>query len=252
MADTLEIVPSLACDFVDPPDLGGVDFSDSENDTPPTPTKNNIKKTNEKKKSALPPREHPNRGALKKLEAEFEKITKSHANGIGKKTLAKGGKSIRRGKNVPITKTIIKKGTNGGIKRPHRFKPGTVAIRDIKKQQSISFKKRAIARLPLQRLVREIAQDYKEDVRFTGRAFDALHEAVESFAIRMFEGSGNYTCISKLMTLYPEAVHAFLLSDREGWERVGWKIPQRIQQSFGLRPNVGPGSRHSGFSNNFG
>ncbi len=43
-----------------------------------------------------------------------------------------------------------------GVKKPHRFKPGTVALREIRKYQKSTDL--LIRKLPFQRLVREIAQ----------------------------------------------------------------------------------------------
>ena len=55
-------------------------------------------------------------------------------------------------------------GGAGGIKRVHRFRPGTVALREIRKFQKST--ELLIRKLPFQRLVREIAQEYKSDLRF--------------------------------------------------------------------------------------
>ena len=52
----------------------------------------------------------------------------------------------------------------GAIKKPHRFRPGTVALREIRKFQKST--ELLIRKLPFQRLVREIASDYKSDLRF--------------------------------------------------------------------------------------
>ncbi|THU60034.1 hypothetical protein C4D60_Mb07t08370 [Musa balbisiana] len=51
--------------------------------------------------------------------------------------------------------------TTGGVKKPHRFRPGTVALREIRKYQKST--ELLIRKLPFQRLVREIAQDFKYD-----------------------------------------------------------------------------------------
>ncbi len=48
------------------------------------------------------------------------------------------------------------------MKKPHRFRPGTVALREIRRYQKST--ELLIRKLPFQRLVREIAQDFK--VRF--------------------------------------------------------------------------------------
>lgn len=47
----------------------------------------------------------------------------------------------------------------GSVKKPHRFRPGTVALREIRRYQKST--ELLIRKLPFQRLVREIAQDFK-------------------------------------------------------------------------------------------
>jgi histone H3 len=47
----------------------------------------------------------------------------------------------------------------GGVKKPHRFRPGTVALREIRKYQKST--ELLIRKLPFQRLVREITQVFK-------------------------------------------------------------------------------------------
>ncbi|OIV98443.1 hypothetical protein TanjilG_16770 [Lupinus angustifolius] len=54
--------------------------------------------------------------------------------------------------------------TTGGVKKPHRYRPGTVALCEIRKYQKSN--ELLIRKLPFQRLVREIAQDFKTDLRF--------------------------------------------------------------------------------------
>ena len=73
----------------------------------------------------------------------------------------------------------------GGLKKPHRFRPGTVAIREIKRYQKST--ELLIKRLPFQRLVKEIAQDFKHDLRFQASALLALQEAAESYIIGLFQ-----------------------------------------------------------------
>jgi histone H3 len=50
----------------------------------------------------------------------------------------------------------------GGVKKPHRFRPGTVALREIRRYQKST--ELLIRKLPFQRLVREIAQDFKVNI----------------------------------------------------------------------------------------
>jgi histone H3 len=50
--------------------------------------------------------------------------------------------------------------------------PGTVALREIRKYQKST--ELLIRKLPFQRLVRELAQDFKNDLRFQSAAISAL------------------------------------------------------------------------------
>ncbi len=54
---------------------------------------------------------------------------------------------------------LLQTAAAGGVKKPHRFRPGTVALREIRRYQKST--ELLIRKLPFQRLVREIAQDFK-------------------------------------------------------------------------------------------
>eukprot|EP00804_Cyclotella_cryptica_P010094 CCRYP_018049-RA/>CCRYP_018049-RA protein AED:0.03 eAED:0.30 QI:0/-1/0/1/-1/0/1/0/130 len=56
----------------------------------------------------------------------------------------------------------------GGGRKPHRYCPGTVALREIRKYQKST--ELLICKLPFQRFVREITQDAKADIRFQATA----------------------------------------------------------------------------------
>lgn len=72
-----------------------------------------------------------------------------------------------------------------GIKKPHRYRPGTVALREIRRYQKST--ELLIRKLPFQRLVREIAQEAKTDLRFQSTAIAALQEAAEAYLVSLFE-----------------------------------------------------------------
>ena len=75
----------------------------------------------------------------------------------------------------------------GGVKKPHRYRPGTVALCEIRRyQRSMEM---LIRKLPFQCLVREIAQDFKADVRFQLAAIMAMQEASEAYLVGLFEDS---------------------------------------------------------------
>jgi histone H3 len=68
-----------------------------------------------------------------------------------------GGKAPRK---QLATKAARKSApTSGGVKKPHRYRPGTVALREIRKYQKTT--ELLIRKLPFQRLVREVSQDFK-------------------------------------------------------------------------------------------
>ncbi|GAA57909.1 histone H3, partial [Clonorchis sinensis] len=68
-----------------------------------------------------------------------------------------------------------------GVKKPHRYRPGTVAFREIRRyQKSIEL---PIRKLSFQRLVREIAQDFKTDFRFQSSAVSAPQKASEAYLV---------------------------------------------------------------------
>ena len=56
-----------------------------------------------------------------------------------------------------------KKPGKGNARKPHRYKPGTVALREIRKYQKST--ELLIKKIPFQRLVREIGTDFKSDLR---------------------------------------------------------------------------------------
>jgi histone H3 len=101
-----------------------------------------------------------------------------------------GGKAPRK---QLVTKAARKSApATAGVKKPHRYRPGTVALREIRKYQKSTDL--LIRRLPFQRLVREIAQGFKEDCRFQGLVILRMQEQAESFMVSMFEDA-NLLCI---------------------------------------------------------
>ncbi|XP_063785865.1 uncharacterized protein LOC134934338 [Pseudophryne corroboree] len=94
-----------------------------------------------------------------------------------------GGKAPRK---QLATKAARKSApATGGVKKPHRYRPGTVALREIRRYQKST--ELLIRKLPFQRLVREIAQDFKTDLRFQSSAVMALQEASEANLVGLFE-----------------------------------------------------------------
>ena len=87
----------------------------------------------------------------------------------------------------------------GGVKKPHRYRPGTVALREIRRYQKST--ELLIRKLPFQRLVREIAQEFKTDLRFQGSAVLALQEAAEAYLVGLFEDTNLCAIHAKRVTI---------------------------------------------------
>jgi histone H3 len=111
-----------------------------------------------------------------------------------------GGKAPRR---ALATKAARKcKPADGIVKKPHRWRPGTAALREIRKYQKST--ELLIRKLPFQRLVREVAQDFKSDLRFNSHAIMALQEASEAYLTSLFEDTNLCAIHAKRVTICPK------------------------------------------------
>jgi histone H3 len=126
--------------------------------------------------------------------ANKQKALQVNTKGSTKKTTRKGQKQQPR-KSAPAT---------DGVKKPHRYRPGTVALREIRKYQKST--ELLIRKLPFQRLVREITQDFKTDLRYQGSAVLALQEAAEAYIIGIFEDTNLNAIHAKRVTIIPKDV----------------------------------------------
>ena len=107
-----------------------------------------------------------------------------------------GGKAPR---NLLATKKKTRKSPPKEGQKPHRFRAGTVALREIRRfQKSTDL---LIRRLPFQRLVREIAQQYKADLRFQIGAVHAIQEATEAYLVGIFEDTNLCALHAKRVTI---------------------------------------------------
>ena len=113
-----------------------------------------------------------------------------------------GGKAPRK---QMATKAARKSApATGGVKKPHRYRPGTVALREIRRYQKST--ELLIRKLPFQRLVREIAQDFKTDLRFQSTAVMALQESSESYLVGLFEDTNLCAIHAKRVTIMPKDI----------------------------------------------
>lgn len=137
-----------------------------------------------KSAAMLPPRPHP--------------AGKIPSKSIGGKKMPVGGKRARH-QPVGIGKPVTKP------KKPHRFRPGTVALREIRKYQKST--ELLMRKLPFRRLVREIANTLttqgRQDggLRWQEQAVIALQEGAEDYLVHLFEDANLEALHCKRVTI---------------------------------------------------
>jgi histone H3 len=105
-----------------------------------------------------------------------------------------GGKSL--------CKLPLRSGRLASVKKPHRYRPGTVALRQIRRYQKST--NLLIRKWPFQCLVRDIAQSFKirgEVPRFQSTSILALQEASEAFLVGVFEETNLCAIHAKRVTI---------------------------------------------------
>ncbi len=117
-----------------------------------------------------------------------------------------GGKAPR---NALATKTACRSAPVAGrVRKPHRYRPGTVALREIRRYQGgpKSATMLLIRKAPFQRLVREIAQDFNSNLRFQSTAVLALQEASEAYLVGLFEDANLCAIHANRVTRMPKDI----------------------------------------------
>ncbi|KIW35843.1 histone H3 [Exophiala oligosperma] len=116
--------------------------------------------------------------------------------------LSTGGKQPRQALHTKTARKSLKARATvptTGVKRARRYRPGTVALREIRRYQKSTDL--LIRKLPFQRLVREIAQSFNSDLRFQSSALGALQEAAENYLVSLFEDTNWCTIHAKRVTI---------------------------------------------------
>lgn len=106
-------------------------------------------------------------------------------------------------------KFAVKSRPTNHVKKPRRYRPGTVALREIRKYQKST--ELLIRKAPFQRLVREILHDTPRstpgDLRIQTTALLALQETAEAFLVKLFEDSNMCAIHARRVTLMPRDIH---------------------------------------------
>ena len=99
-------------------------------------------------------------------------------------------------KHAPMSGVPVK------TRKKRRFRPGTRALLEIRKYQKST--ELLIRKMPFQRLVREISQQFKTDLRFQSTAILAMQEASEAYLIGLFEDTNLCAIHAKRVTIMPK------------------------------------------------
>ena len=94
--------------------------------------------------------------------------------------------------------------SSGRIKKPHRYHPGTVALRKIHRYQKST--ELLIRKMPFQCLVRELTQDVRGDLRFQATSLLAAHEASKVYLVGLFEDTNLCAIHAKRVTIMPKDI----------------------------------------------
>ena len=115
-----------------------------------------------------------------------------------------GGKAPRK---QLATKAARKSApATGGVKKPHRYRPGTVALREIRRYQKSTDL--LIRKLPFQRLVKELMQHTAhKEYRWQSTALLALQEAAEAYLLNVFADVQLCAIHARRVTITPKDLH---------------------------------------------
>ena len=116
-------------------------------------------------------------------------------------------KKKRAAKGQHASKARKSNKSNAGVKKPHRYRPGTVALREIRRYQKSADL--LIRKLPFARVVKEIT--YKDveagkDKRYTATAMLGLQEAAEFQLVDLFENANLCAIHAKRVTVMPKDI----------------------------------------------
>ncbi|GBB90120.1 hypothetical protein RclHR1_00170024 [Rhizophagus clarus] len=121
-------------------------------------------------------------------------------NGESSKRVAK--RKLVTSKKVPVNRA--RPGDPIRPIKPRRYKPGTIALREIKRYQKTT--NLLIRKLPFSRVVREIALEIlgpRTDIgfRWQSAAISALQEATEAYLVHLFEDANLCAIHAKRVTI---------------------------------------------------
>jgi histone H3 len=116
------------------------------------------------------------------------------------------------GKFRPVVQLAAKKAaarSQQTVRRVYRRPSGAKALQEIKQLQKKT--NLLLRRAPFYRLVREITNDYKSDVKFQRSALEALQHAAEGYLVRLFESAFRCAIHCKRVTVNEKDIRLCML-----------------------------------------
>ena len=132
---------------------------------------------------------------------------KTKATSMTASKTSRGKVAMKRKRVTKRKLTTAAKKNNAGVKKPHRYRPGTVALREIRRYQKSADL--LIRKLPFARLVKEITYEDVEagkDKRYTATAMLGLQEAAEFQLVGLFENANLCAIHAKRVTVMPKDI----------------------------------------------
>ena len=142
------------------------------------------------------------------------------------KKITKGGKQPHQ---HILRKMLKQNSVTGGIKKPHRYRPGLLALHEIQRHQQST--ESLIKRTPFNKLIKEIPQEYKicpdgpgtpsVQAHFQSTALAVFQEAAENFLVGLFEDDNLLAIHAKRVTVMPRVIRLAL---RIRGDQARWRI----------------------------
>ncbi|ODM90224.1 histone H3.3 type 2 [Orchesella cincta] len=111
--------------------------------------------------------------------------------------------AARKVLRTKTTRSIVPAPLKAAVMKPHRYRPGVVALREVRCYQKST--ELLIRKLPFQRLIKEITQNLQRgEYRFLSVAIEALQQASEAYLVGLFEDANLCVLHAKRVTIMPK------------------------------------------------
>ena len=141
-------------------------------------------------------RKHHPFSAMAAVAAQSARAAKKHPHSLDEEVRSKQAR--KKLPSIPLRKKV----STGGVKKPHHYRPSTVALQEIQKYQRST--ELLCRRLSVARLIREITQDFKVGLHFQATALLAIQEAMEAWLVHLMEDMNLCAIHAKRVTIGPK------------------------------------------------